>query len=189
MFILDGKRLQPGTPFRHAGIQYPANWLQKASPAERAAIGITEVPDPVRPDDRLYYVTENADGTFSTTPRPVEQLRAAKLAAIEAHAAGLRQAVVGQTSPAEMASWAIKRTEALALSSGGDAPMLKAEAEARGVPLAALADKVLEKAALFASAEAAISGAAGRHADAVKRLDTAEAIVDYDYLAGWPGLS
>jgi hypothetical protein len=37
------------------GVQYPANWLRLASPEERAAIGITEVPDPAPYDQRFYW--------------------------------------------------------------------------------------------------------------------------------------
>ncbi len=55
MFMLDNKPLGLDVPFTHADIQYPANWLRLASPAERAAIGITEVADPVAYDDRFYW--------------------------------------------------------------------------------------------------------------------------------------
>jgi len=55
MFLLDGRPLSPDAPFKHLGIQYPANWLRLASPEERAAIGITEVPDPPVPDFRFYW--------------------------------------------------------------------------------------------------------------------------------------
>ena len=55
MFILDGRPLSPDAPFQHRGIQYPANWLRLASPEEREAIGITEVPDPAPYDQRFYW--------------------------------------------------------------------------------------------------------------------------------------
>jgi hypothetical protein len=55
MFILDGKPLSPDVAFTHDGIQYPANWLRLASPEERAAIGITEEPDPAPYDQRFYW--------------------------------------------------------------------------------------------------------------------------------------
>ena len=57
MFLLDGKPLALDVPFKHAGIQYPANWLRLSSPQERKAIGITEVPDPVPVDQRFYWDT------------------------------------------------------------------------------------------------------------------------------------
>ena len=57
MFLLDGKPLAPDVPFTdpETGIQYPANWLRNASPKERIAIGITEVPDPPYYDQRFYW--------------------------------------------------------------------------------------------------------------------------------------
>lgn len=55
MFILDGRPLSPDVPFEHDGISYPANWLRLATPEEREAIGITEVPDPEPYDQRFYW--------------------------------------------------------------------------------------------------------------------------------------
>lgn len=55
MFLLDGKPLSPDVAFTHDGIQYPANWLRLSTPEERAAIGITEVPDPAPYDQRFYW--------------------------------------------------------------------------------------------------------------------------------------
>jgi len=55
MFLLDGKQLLPDRPFTHSGVQYPANWLRLTSWEEKAAIGITEVPDPTPVDTRFYW--------------------------------------------------------------------------------------------------------------------------------------
>jgi len=55
MFILDGKPLAPDVPFEHNGISYPANWLRLSTPEERAAIGITEQPDPPSWDQRFAW--------------------------------------------------------------------------------------------------------------------------------------
>ena len=57
MFILNGQPLSPDVAFTHDGIQYPNNWLRLASPEERAAIGITEEPDPIPVDQRFYWDT------------------------------------------------------------------------------------------------------------------------------------
>lgn len=60
MFQLDGKPLSPDVAFITAdGTQYPANWLRLASPEERSAIGITEVPDPEQYDQRFYWGPSN----------------------------------------------------------------------------------------------------------------------------------
>lgn len=55
MFMLDNKPLAVDTPFTHNEIQYPANWLRLSTAEERAAIGITEVPDAPAYDDRFYW--------------------------------------------------------------------------------------------------------------------------------------
>jgi hypothetical protein len=55
-FYINGNRLQEGVSFYDAnGTQYPANWLNLSTEAEKAAIGITWVADPVRADDRFYW--------------------------------------------------------------------------------------------------------------------------------------
>lgn len=56
MFLLDGKPLQIDTPFTDKdGNQYPSNWLRFATNADKLRVGITEVEDPVRADDRFYW--------------------------------------------------------------------------------------------------------------------------------------
>lgn len=56
MFLLNGKPLAVDTAFTtEDGTQYPANWLRLSTADEKSAIGITEVPDPVRADDRFYW--------------------------------------------------------------------------------------------------------------------------------------
>ena len=55
MFVLNGRPLPLDTPFEANGTLYPANWLRLASPAERAAAGITEQPNPARYDQRFYW--------------------------------------------------------------------------------------------------------------------------------------
>jgi hypothetical protein len=55
VFVLNGKPLALDVPFEANGTLYPANWLRLASPAERAAIGITEQPDPPSYDQRFYW--------------------------------------------------------------------------------------------------------------------------------------
>jgi hypothetical protein len=55
MFLLNDQPLAVDTAFTHNEISYPANWLRLSSAEEKATIGITEVPDPVRADDRFYW--------------------------------------------------------------------------------------------------------------------------------------
>ena len=59
-FLLNGQPLGVDLPFTDAdGIQYPANWMRHASADEKAAIGITEVADPERYDERCYWGVGN----------------------------------------------------------------------------------------------------------------------------------
>jgi hypothetical protein len=74
MFLLNNKVLQPGTPFTQNGIQYPANWLNLTTLEEKEAIGITEVAQQTRPDDRFYWVQDNNDGTFTSSPKILNDL-------------------------------------------------------------------------------------------------------------------
>jgi hypothetical protein len=72
MFMLDGKVLQIDLPFTHAELQYPATWLRTSSPEEKAAIGITEIAEKIRPDDRFYWVDADHNGV----PKDIESLQA-----------------------------------------------------------------------------------------------------------------
>ena len=82
MYILDGKVLPLGVAFTHDDIQYPDNWLQLSTEEDRTAIGITEVPDQSRPDDRFYWVTQNPDGSYTAVPKDLADLKPAWTAQI-----------------------------------------------------------------------------------------------------------
>ena len=70
MFLLNGQPLPVDTPFTTPdGTQYPANWLRLASAEEKAAIGITEVAEAVRLDDRFWF-----DGNVDT-PRDLDDCK------------------------------------------------------------------------------------------------------------------
>ena len=65
MFVLNGNRLPLDVSFEAGDTMFPANWLRLASPEERAAIGITEVPDPPSPYyDQRFYWGYTASGTL-----------------------------------------------------------------------------------------------------------------------------
>lgn len=69
MFLINGNPLPVGVPFKDAdGNQYPANWLNLSSLEEKIAIGITEVADLVRADDRFYW-----DGNLAN-PKALEDV-------------------------------------------------------------------------------------------------------------------
>jgi hypothetical protein len=56
MFLLNGTPISLDVEFTTPdGTRYPSNWIRLASPTERAAIGITEAPDPEYFDQRFYW--------------------------------------------------------------------------------------------------------------------------------------
>ena len=70
MFLLNGTPLGIDSPFTYNDTQYPSNWLRLASQEERAAIGITEVADPERYDDRFYWSVDNPKQLEDLTVTP-----------------------------------------------------------------------------------------------------------------------
>jgi len=70
MFLLNGTPLGIDSPFTYNDTQYPSNWLRLASQEERAAIGITEVADPERYDDRYYWGVGNPKQLEDLTVTP-----------------------------------------------------------------------------------------------------------------------
>ena len=136
------------------------------------------------------------------------EAKAARIAEIDAYAASLRNQIVSGRSAGEMASWAIKLTEALARSASQPSPfaalmpgvqaalglptqpagVLHAMALARGITEAEYAGKVLADATLFFAAEIAIDAARGAHRDAILALSDVRDVVTYDWSTGWPAI-
>ena len=139
--------------------------------------------------DGVWQASSDVDVQAIIDAFDVAALANARSAKVEALATAKRNAVVAPYSPGEMASWPIKRAEALAYQASGnsaDAPNLSVEASARGMALSTLVGKVLQDAARFAGIEAAIAGTSGRHRDAIKAMTTHEQIMAYDYTTDWP---
>ena len=105
---------------------------------------------------------------------------------VDAHGAYLRNKVLAGTSPYEAASWPLKVAQALQYTADQKAsvPILEAEALFRGVTPADIATRVLRNAQALGGLEAALSGVAGRHRDAIKALDSN--VTEYDWRGGWP---
>lgn len=114
------------------------------------------------------------------------QTKAEVKQAVDAHAAGLRDAKTRGVSPAEMASWALKKIEAADFRRGVAAPMLSAEALSRGVTVNSIVTRVENNATAYMHAESAIAGAAGRHKDAIDALTTFADVLAYNWRNGWP---
>lgn len=134
--------------------------------------------------------------TFTTPPRwpDIPTAQAARRRECDLLAKAKRDAIVADYSAAEMTSWPIKRAEALAWQTSGnaaDAPLLSIEATARGVSLSELVTLVLNKANTLSQLEAAIAGNNGKHNDAIDALAATEGVtaaqIDaYDITTGWP---
>lgn len=77
MFMLNGSPLALDTPFTSNDIQYPANWLRMTTMEEKEAIGITEVADPDRYDDRFYWGVGNPKDLDQCKANMVTQIKAA----------------------------------------------------------------------------------------------------------------
>lgn len=52
--------LPQGTAFEIDGVQYPANWLNLSTAAEKAAVGIVDVRYGDYPNDQYYWVSQDA---------------------------------------------------------------------------------------------------------------------------------
>lgn len=75
MFIKDGKRFEITNQHTIDGVTYPAQWFQTQEGREQ--FGITEIPDPVRGDDELFYNQETDDAPYLVvTPKPDEMVAA-----------------------------------------------------------------------------------------------------------------
>lgn len=72
-----------GSAFTIGDVNYPADWFFRSTPSEKAVIGIIDVVYANRPDDRYYWVTENAPVyadnvvtvTFSEMPKDLVMLK------------------------------------------------------------------------------------------------------------------
>ena len=74
MWIYNGRRLNENVAWSDDyGIQHPANW-NVWSEEEKASKGIVWVQQQQRPDERFYYISDNADGTFTSIPKDLSNL-------------------------------------------------------------------------------------------------------------------
>ncbi|HJU70401.1 MAG TPA: hypothetical protein VJ603_00990 [Paucimonas sp.] len=181
-------------PNRSIGIEPPEGYARVEPEDNSPAVGRWQSlreGQPVLMEGKWRQQWEVYDLPLSLDDRRAEIKRDA-----DAIACQKRNLVVSGISPAEMASWPIKRAEALAYQASGnatDAPNVAAEATVRGIALAALVGKVLTKAGQLADLEAAIAGRCGAIQDAANAALTLEseseadaALRAIDLDAGWP---
>ena len=72
MYLLNNVKFNPNIQRTIGDTQYPKGWFRDS--IEREKIGVTEVPDPVMPDDNLFTSVENPDGSYTATPRTTADL-------------------------------------------------------------------------------------------------------------------
>ena len=78
-----GKTLRAGRAWvDDLGFSHPSTWASKWTADEKAAHDVVETPDPVRPDDRLYYYDENG-GTINITPKNLDGVKSAQIALVK----------------------------------------------------------------------------------------------------------
>ena len=85
MFLLNGTPIQIDAPFTANDINYPPGWIRFSTPEARLAVGITEVPDPVRKDDRFWWIDEHNNAT----PKDLAELKTQWVAQTKATAHSL----------------------------------------------------------------------------------------------------
>ncbi len=72
----DGRIVALDQAFAHDGVNYPADWLRRASSADRAALGAIELAPPPAFDERWYFAPGEA--------RPLDAIKATRLAELAA---------------------------------------------------------------------------------------------------------
>lgn len=161
--------------------------------------------------DYLQWLTE---GGVLLPLDPVGQVtdlaeaKAQRCTEINAYAASLRNKVIAGRSTGEMASWALKLFDAMAVAGSQPSPFAAvlttlqtalglpstptsynhAVAMVRGITEAQHVALVLAQAVPFMAAEAAIDGNRGKHCDAVNAMTDVPSLVAYDWSTGWPAL-
>lgn len=87
------KLLPEGQAFELHGVQYPQNWLNLATEQEKAALGIVDVVFAQRPDDRFYWVSQNAPEFVAKTNTVDVTFKA-----IAKDLAGLQKSMISQVN-------------------------------------------------------------------------------------------
>ena len=74
MWTYNGKRIREGRAWTDDnGVQHPANW-HVWTEDEKVAHGFVWVAPQTKPDERFYWFSQNADGTYTTTPKALEDV-------------------------------------------------------------------------------------------------------------------
>lgn len=180
MFQLNGKKISIDRDLTiGAGVEaitYPAASLQNV--ATRASLGIVEVPDPVRPDDTRYWVTENEDGSYTSTLK--ETALADEIAAlirqIDADADAIYTAALGNRATEYAEAEAQAQSYAEAAYTGAVPAYVQAWADATGNTAQWAADSILATATAWRTAQTAIRTKRLAHKEAARRAADFDAL-------------
>ena len=71
----NGQMIGISQPFTYEGTSYPSNWTELATQEQKDALGLTAIQEYDRPDDTFYWVTQNDDGTYNSTPKDLAGLK------------------------------------------------------------------------------------------------------------------
>ena len=192
MYLLNGQKISINMPLVIDGIQYPPGWFR--NDLARAEAGIVEVPDPIRPDERYYFITENADGSLNVTAKPLDSVCAMVWEWIKVHRDALQEAgcqvgndwyhndLKSRTQWERMVNRAVGMSDADAYLIAGQQVAWKTMAGSfvpltAGIIRAVVAAFEVQEATIFAQAEA--------HRQALWLAADVDAVAAYDWKAGW----
>ncbi len=121
-------------------------------------------------------------------PEPIEDVRKRMLADVNVRCEVMLGALKVDYPAGEVLSWDQQVIEARKLDTDANAvtPLLSAIAVQRGIDVATLASRVLEKATAYAVASGSIIGARQKLEDAIASATTVEELSAVDVHAGWP---
>lgn len=131
-------------------------------------------------------------GVISLAPEPegesVEDVRKRMLADVNVRCEVMLGALKVDYPAGEVLSWDQQVIEARKLDGDANAvtPLLTAIADQRGIDVATLASRVLEKATAYAVASGSIIGARQKLEDAITAATTVDELSAIDVHAGWP---
>lgn len=173
------------------GMQYPAGFFKGADAETLAAVGITEVADPVFKDERYYFNSQGANGEVVSVAKPLDGVLKEIFSRINAHRDNLRFNGGVKVGANWFLSTAIATAEynSLLLLSAGLPEDMVLRAGWRTMDgtkvdmTPALVKQVL--AAGFAKV-AAIDDVSEGHKDALKAAADVDEVAAYDWSAGWP---
>jgi hypothetical protein len=88
MWTYNGKGIREGRGWTgDNGVQHPANW-HLWSEEEKIAHGLVWVNPQTKPDTRFYWFSQNADGTYESTSKNLDDLKAEWIAKVKETQAG-----------------------------------------------------------------------------------------------------